>query len=78
MPKLLARNLTWKPFLVLTKVRTNCSHFVKTPSLLVFFGVAHFCDDFLVFLVPLQRRMSVAFGSKNSNSKSILDLVTPV
>ena len=81
MPRVSASNFTSRPFRVLTKVRTNCSHFVKTPSLvLVFFFalVARFFDDFLVFLLPLQIRMLVAFGSKNSNSKSSLDLVTPV
>ena len=65
MPRVSARNFTSKPFRVLTKVRTNCSHFVKTPSLVLAFffaSVARFFGDFLVFLLPLQRRMSVAFG----------------
>ena len=80
MPKVSARNLTSKPFLVLTKVRTSCSHLVKTPSFFLCFCVsaARFYGDFLVFLLPLQRRISVAFGSKNSKTKSSLDLVTPV
>ena len=66
MPKVLARNLTSKPVLFLTKVRTSCSHLVKTPFLLCFcVSATCFFDDFLTFLLPLQRRISVAFGSKN-------------
>ena len=79
MPKVSARNLTSKPFLVLAKVRRSCSHLVKT---LFFFSVLclsySFFDEFLVFLIPLQRHISLAFGSKYSKTKSSLDLVTPV
>ena len=40
MPKVSARNLTSKPFLVLTKVRTSSSHLVKNPSFFLFFFVS--------------------------------------
>ena len=58
MPKVSARNLTSKSFLVLTKVKTSCSHLVKTLSFFLCFCVSatRFFDDFLVFLLPLQRR----------------------
>ena len=58
----------------------HCSHFVKTPLLVLvfFFASVALFYDFLVFLLPVQICMSVAFGSKNLNSNSHLDLVTSV
>ena len=48
MPRVSARNFISKPFCVLTKIRTNCSHFVKTPSLVV---VLFFSLQLLFFLM---------------------------